>query len=64
PGRQSSSLLVDRRARRAKTEGIDAEMLVAPRWPRGAANRGFVRWFRSRTKPAKRLGGRLAKARI
>ncbi len=60
---QSSSLPVDRRARRAKTDVIDVEMLYAHCWRGCAANRAFVRWSRFRAKKTRRRAERIANAR-
>lgn len=60
---QSSSLPVDRRARRAKTDVIDVEMLLRTllAWLRGRAS---ARWFRFRAKPTRKRGARIANAPI
>jgi transposase len=61
---QPSSLPVDRRARRAKTDKIDVEMLLRPlmAWLRGEL--ASVRWFRSRARPMRKRAARIANARI
>ena len=61
---QASSLPVDRRARRAKTDLIDVEMLLRAYWLGCGASRGCVRWFRSPAKPTRRRGARIGSARI
>src|SRR5271157_5287748 len=54
---QPSSVPVDRRLRRAKSDGIDAELLLRTllAWLRGEPAGGWLR--RSQTKPMRMLGG-------
>ena len=61
---QPSSLPVDRRARRAKTDMIDVEMLLRTlmAWLRGEPR--SVRGRRSRARPKRRRDVRIANARI
>jgi transposase len=54
---QPSSVPVDRRMRRGKSDGIDAELLLRLCLPGFAASRASVRWCRSRTKPMRMRGG-------
>ena len=61
---QPSSLPVDRRARRAKTDMIDAEMLLRTLMAWLRANLGSVRWFRSRARPTRKRGAGTGNGRI
>ena len=54
---QPSSVPVDRRLRRAKSDGIDAELLLRTLLAGSAASPACVRWRRSQTKPMRMLGG-------
>ena len=61
---QPSSLPVDRRARRAKTDIIDVEMLLRTlmAWLRGEPR--VCSWCRSRVKPKRKHVVRIANGRI
>ena len=61
---QPSSLPVDRRARRAKTDIIDVEMLLRTLMAWLRASLGSVRWCRSRAKPMRKRGVRIENGRI
>jgi transposase len=50
---QPSSVPVDRRARRAKSDGIDAELLLRTLLACYAANRVCAQWFRRPLRPMK-----------
>jgi len=54
---QPSSVPVDRRLRRAKSDGIDAELLLRTLLAWLRASPACVRWRRSQTKPMRMLGG-------
>ena len=61
---QPSSLPMDRRARRAKTNMIDAEMLLRTLMAWLGGNLGSVRWFRSRARSVRKRGARIGNGRI
>ena len=61
---QPSSVPVDRRARRAKSDGIDAELLCVRCWPGFGASRACARWYRSPTKPMRMSAGASGSGRI
>jgi hypothetical protein len=54
---QPSSLPVDRRARRAKTDVIDVEMLLRTLMAWLGVSLASVRWFQFRMKPTKKRTG-------
>jgi hypothetical protein len=55
---------VDRRARRAKTDMIDVEMLLRTLMAWLGAKLGSIRWFRSRARPTRKRGARTGNGRI
>jgi transposase len=54
---QPSSVPVDRRMRRVKSDGIDAELLLRTCLPGFAVSLASVRWCRSQTKLMRMRGG-------